>query len=263
MKLKMFFRQIFVITWTDFKQLTFHPLFFLAMGLCCIFISYMFPRELMQFASSYIAPAWQQAPGQTRNIHFDVFVPHVSLVNLLLIFLIPAFSMKLLAEERKNKTFDLLMTVPLSSLQIVLGKYLALILTLILFLIVTMLYPLSTIFFTKIPTGPFLTSWLGLFFLAATYAAAGLFASSLTASVMLSMIMGVIFNISLLLISHGKEFSDNPIFQNVMEYISLSEHFVNFIKGSLVISSLVFFFSCILFFLFLVYKVIEFSRWRS
>ena len=155
------------------------------------------------------------------------------------------------------------MTVPLSSLQIVLGKYLALILTLIFFLIVTMLYPLSTIFFTKIPTGPFLTSWLGLFFVTATYAAAGLFASSLTASVMFSMIMGVIFNISLLLISHGKEFSDNPIFQNVMEYISLSEHFVNFINGSFAISSLVFFFSCIVFFLFLVYKVIEFSRWRS
>ena len=263
MKVKMFFRQTFIITWTDFKQLALHPLFFLALGLCCIFISYFFPRELSQFASSYAAPAFQQVSGQSKNIHFDVFWPHISLINLLLLFLIPAFAMKLLAEEKKNKTFDLLMTVPLSSLQIVLGKYMALLLTLVLFLAVTMAYPLSTALFTDIPIGPFFTSYLGLFLLTAVYAAAGLFASSLTASVMLSMIMGVIFNISLLLVSHGKDFSDNPTFQSVMEYISLSEHFLNFIKGSLVISSFVFFFSCILFFLFLVYKVIEFSRWRS
>ena len=263
MKIKMFFRQIFLIIWNDFKQLAFHPLFFLALGLCCIFISYLFPRELIRFASSYVVPAFQQAAGQTRNIHFDVFVPHISLVNLLLLFLTPALSMKLLAEERKNKTFDLLMTVPLSSLQIVLGKYFALFLTLILFLIVTMMYPLSTVFFTDIPVGPFITSWLGLFLLAAVYASAGLLASSLTASVMLSMIMGVIFNISIWFVSQGKDFSDHPVFQSVMEYLSLSEHLVNFIKGSLVISSFVFFFSCILFFLFLVYKVIEFSRWRS
>ena len=263
MRIKMFFRQTFLITWADFKQLALHPLFFLALGVCCVFISYLFPRELMQFASSYVVPAFQQHAGQTRNIHFDVFVPHVSLINLLLLFLVPALSMKLLAEEKKNKTFDLLMTVPLSSFQIVLGKYFALVLTLILFLAVTMAYPLSTVFFTDIPKGPFFTTFLGLFLLALVYASVGLFASSLTASVMLSMIMGIIFNISIWFISQGRDFSNNPIFQSVMEYLSLSEHFVNFIKGSLVISSFVFFFSYILFFLFLVYKVIEFSRWRS
>ena len=263
MKIKMFFRQIFLIAYTDFKQITFHPLFFMSLGACYILISSLFPRELMQFASSYITPGFQQAPGQTRNIHFDVFIPHIQMINLLLLFLVPTVAMKLLSEEKKNKTYDLLMTVPLSSLQIVLGKYLALILNLSFFLLVAMAYPLSLTFFTDIPEGPFLASWLGLFLLAAVYAATGLFASSLTSSAMLSIIMGVIFNFSIWFVSQGKDFSDNPVFQNVMEYLSLSEHLVNFIKGSLVISSFVFFFSCILFFLFLVYKVIEFSRWRS
>lgn len=263
MKLKVFFRQIFLIAWTDFKQVTFHPLFFASLGICYILVSFFFPRGVKEFANSYNAPAFQQVSNQTHNIHFDVFIPHIQLINFLLFILIPIISMKLLAEEKKNKTYDLLMTVPLSSLQIVLGKYLALLFNVSLFFLVAMAYPLSISFFTDIPEGPFITSWLGMFLLAAVYAATGLFASSLTSSALFSYIMGVIFNFFIWSISQGKDFSDNPVFQNVMGYLSLSDHLVNFLKGSLVISSFVFFFSCILFFLFLVYKVIEFSRWRS
>ena len=256
-----FFRPIFLIARADFRLLTWHPLFLLGAGASCIFISYVFPRELFQFAASYMTPAFG-APGGGRNIHFDVFVPHVSLVNLLLLFFIPAFSMRLLAEEKKNNTFDLLITAPISTLQIVLGKYLALLAALTLFIMVTAVYPLSTGLFVDIPKGPFTATFSGLFLLAAVYGAAGIFASSLTASPWLGVIMGVIFNISLWFISQGKDFSNNPVFQSAMEYLSLSSHFVNFIKGSLVISSIVFFLSCVVFFLFLTHKTIEFNRWR-
>ena len=254
-------RRIFLISWTDFRQSAFHPLSALVLGVCCLFLSYIFPRELFRFAAAYIMPAFQQAPGQ-QNIHAAVFVPHIQLVNLLLLFLVPVFSMKALAEEKKNKTYDLLMTAPLSSLQIVAGKYLALLMIVSVFLLTAMLYPLSVGLFVEIPGGLFFTSWAGLFLLAAVYAAMGLFASALTASSMLSVIMGVIFNLSVWFVSQGKDVSDNPLFRAVMDYLSLPDHLVNFIQGSLVVSSFVFFFSCILFFLFLVYKVLEFSKWR-
>lgn len=261
--MKMFFRQILLIAWTDFKQLALHPLFLSALGLCCLIISYLFPRALFDFASSYVMPTFQQDPNRTGNIHFDVFQNHIALVNMLLLFLTPPLSIKFLVEEKKNNTFDLLMTAPLSSLQIVIGKYLGLLLTLLCFLSVTILYPLSTVFVTEIPLGPFVTSWIGFFLLTAVYAAIGLFASSLTVSVILSVIMGWIFNFSIWFISQGRDFSTHPVFQSIMEYLSLHEHLMNFLKGNLVLSSFVFFFSCIIFFLFLVYKVIEFSRWRS
>ena len=261
-ELKLFWNQSQVIAWQDFKRIGLSPFFFATLSLSFIFLSYLFPRELFKFASSYIVPAFQQGPSQ-GNIHYAVFVPHVSYINLLLLFFIPALSMKLLSEEKKNHTFDLLMTAPLSSLHIVIGKYFALLMILIFFLLMTSIYPFSTAFFTEIPMGPLLTSYLGLFLLSATYAAAGLFGASLTSSSVLGVIMGVILNISLWFISQGRDFSDQPIFLAVMEYLSLGSHLTNFVKGSLVISSFVFFFSCILFFLFLVYKVIEFSRWRS
>ena len=155
------------------------------------------------------------------------------------------------------------MTAPLTSFSIVAGKYLALLMIVASFLLVTLVYPISTSFFTDIPVAPLVTSYLGLFLLASTYAAIGLFSSSLTSSSALSVIMGVILNISLWFISQGKDFSNNPIFVEVIEYLSLGQHLTHFIKGSVVVSSVVFFMSCIFFFLFLVHKVIEFSRWKS
>ena len=260
--LKLFFRQSFVIAWQDFYRIGWSPLFFLFVGLSCIFMSYLFPREVFRFASTYMIPAFQQQGAGTRNIHFDVFVSHISYINLLFLFLVPALAMKLVSEEKKNRSFDLLMTAPISSLQIVTGKYLALLAQLFTFLAISLFYPLIMAFWTEIPVGPLFTSYTGLFLLSALYAAVGLFASSLTSSVVLSVIMGVILNIALWFISQGQDFSNQPIFVSIMEYLSLGQHLTQFIKGSFVLSSFVFFFSFIFFFLFLVYKVIEFERWR-
>jgi len=261
-EIQLFISQSKVIATRDFKQLLFSPLFYVFSGLSCIFLSYVFPRDLFRFASSYMMPMFQQGGGQGRNIHFEVFIAHISYINLILLFCVPVLAMKLLSEEKKNRTYDLLMTAPVSSLQIVLGKYLALILILLLFLLITLVYPLSTTFVTDIPSGPLWTSYIGLFLLTAVYASVGLFTSALTGSLFLCVFIGIILNISLWFISQGQEFS-NPIIRSVMEYLSVSQHLTNFVKGSLVINSFTFFFTLIVFFLFLVYKVLEFSRWRS
>ena len=260
--IKLFFKQTALIAGKDFKGLALNPLFFIWTGISFIFLSYIFPRDLFRFASSYIMPAFGQAPNQGRNIHFDVFVSHVSYINLILLFAVPVFAMKLLAEEKRNRTFDLLMTSPLSSLQMVIGKYVSLLLLLSLFLLLSLTYPLSTGFFADIPIGPLFSSYLGLFFLAAVYGAAGLFASSLSQSLFLSAFIGMILNIGLWFISQGQN-SSNPLLTNIMDYLSFSQHLTNFIKGSLVINSFVFFSSLIVFFLFLVFKIVEVARWRS
>lgn len=260
--IKCFYRQTVTVATRDFNQLCLSPLFFIFTGISCILFSYMFPRDLFRFAASYSMPAFQAGMEQTRNIHFDVFVSHISYINLILLFCVPILTMKLLAEEKKNRTFDLLMTAPLSTAQMVAGKYLALIATLTIFLLVTLVYPLATTLFTEVPIGPLISSYIGLFLLMATYTAIGLFTSSLTSSLFLSVFMGVILNISLWFISQGQG-SQSPFLTATMEYLSLSNHLTNFVKGSVVIQSCAFFITFITLFLFLVYKMIEFSRWKS
>ena len=260
--IRLFFKQMSLVAGKDFKHLALSPLFFIWTGISFTFLSYVFPRELFRFASAYTMPSFGPASSQGKNIYFDVFIAHISHLNLILLFSVPVLTMKLLAEEKQNHTFDLLMSSPLSSLQMVLGKYLSLLMLFALFLLLSLIYPLSTSFFTSIPLGPLFSSYLGLFFLAGVYGAVGLFASSLSHSLFLSAFMGMILNIGLWFISPGQNFKGHPLFTGIMDYLSLSQHLTNFIKGSFVISSFVFFFSLIVFFLFLVFKVVEIARWR-
>jgi len=102
----------------------------------------------------------------------------------LFMFLIPAITMRSLAEERKEGTFELLFTRPLTDWQIVLGKYLASVLLVLFALLPTLVYyfSVSTLGTPQgnIDTGAVIGSYIGLFLLGATFAAIGLFASSIT-----------------------------------------------------------------------------------
>ncbi len=259
---KLFFRQTLLIAGQDFKRLVLSPLFFFWAGISFILLSYNFPRDLFRFASSYALSGFGQPPGQEGNIHFEVFVGHISYINLLFLMTVPIFAMRLLAEEKRNHTFDLLMTSPVSSLQLILGKYLSLLAVILLFLAFSLVYPLSTGFFADLPFRLLLISYLGLFLLALTYCSAGLFASSLTQSLFLSAFIGVILNISFWFLSPPGQAFASPLLTDIMSYLSLVQHLGNFIKGSLAINSLVFFFSLIALFLFLALKTVEMARWR-
>ena len=239
------------IAFKDLKTLVTSPVFFLVATFCSSIWSYIFLRNLSALSG-----------GRSGNVHFDLFFPHFSLVNLIFIFAIPAVTMKLISEERKNKTYDLLLTSPITATQIVVGKFFAAFKAALIIIAISFLYPLSASFFTDISWGPVLSSYLGLTLLTGAYVAVGLFSSSLTESVMLSVIMGVIFNIMLWFLGQGADFSNEETFTSIMEHLSLGQHFINFIKGTISVKSTVFFLSVITFFVFLTQRVVESSRWR-
>lgn len=112
-------------------------------------------------------------------------------------FLVPALSMRLIAEERKTGTWELLRTSPLSLAQILLAKYLALVTLVFLAVLPTLFYGYS-IYQLGDPIGNidlagFFGSWIGLLMIGATFAAVGLFASSLTSQQVVAFVLGVFF----------------------------------------------------------------------
>ncbi len=114
----------------------------------------------------------------------------------LYLFLVPAVTMRLFAEEKKSGTMELLLTHPITVQNIVLSKYLAGLLLVIFSLIPTLVYFLSVWFLGdpqgNIDTGGFWGSYIGLIFLAAVYVAIGLFASSLTDNQIISFIIAAV-----------------------------------------------------------------------
>ena len=110
-------------------------------------------------------------------------------------FLVPALSMRAIAEERKNGTWELLQTSPLSLVQIILAKYLALFALVILAVLPTLLYAYAIAQLGDPPGNldwaGFFGSWIGLIMIGATFAAVGLFASALTSQQVVAFVLGV------------------------------------------------------------------------
>ncbi len=156
----------------------------------------------------------------------------------------------------------LIFTTPVTETQITLGKFLAGLLGAWALIAVSFLYPLSLRVFTPVDWGPLLASYIGLLLVVGCYVSVGMFASSLTESPVLSVVMSLIFNVLLWFVGALSDASQEPMLTKVFEHLNLGTHFVNFIKGSISISSLTFFISVIALMTFLTQRVVESNRWR-
>lgn len=255
-------RGVLTIAKKDFKSLALSPMFFLVTGLSAILWSYVYMRNVFSFAAQSMMSGFQMGGGSQLNIHYTVFMAHISQVNLIAIFAIPALTMRLIAEEKKLRTYDLLLTAPVTATDIALGKFLAAYGAALLLVAISFIYPLGTGLFATFQYPMLLSAYLGLALVIGLYVSVGLFASSLTESVVLSVVMGVIFNLVLWFVSQGAEMTDTQWVSATLEHISIGQQFMGFIKGSVKISALVFLVSFIGLFVFLTQRVIESSRWR-
>jgi ABC-2 type transport system permease protein len=255
-------RGTLTIAWRDFRALVTTPLFYIVAG-CCAFIWGMwFPSFLDQFSKQNQHMMGMEGTG---NVHSSVFAFHISLVNLLLLFAIPAISMKFFTEDKKLNTFDLLLTAPVTSTHIVMGKFLAGVAAVWILVLVSLVHPLSVWFggVSEIPWGPLFSAYFGLLLLTASYVAIGIFASSLTNSILLAVILGFIFNLMFWFVGSATEMTDSPRLIAIFEYLNVGEHFFKgFVKGTIKMTSIVFFLSVIGLNCFLTQRVVESARWR-
>ena len=150
-------------------------------------------------------------------------------------FLIPAISMRTIAEERKTGTWELLRTSPLSLVKIVLAKYLALLALIVLAVLPTLLYAYSVAQLGITPGNldwaGFMGSWIGLLMIGAVFAAVGLFASALTSQQVVAFVLGVFFCFTLYFgfTALADLLSGNAAYW--IEEISLSFHYINLSRG--------------------------------
>lgn len=245
------------------KGFYFSPNFYIVCFLCAAIFSWIYPNVLNKFAMALQTAMYQpDMPKQQLNIHYQVFLPQLNILNLILIFIVPALTMRLFAEEKKLRTFDLLLTSPVTSAQIVIGKYLAALAAIFGICFLSFLYPAMTSLFTKLNWLPLIISFFGIFIVGAVYAAMDIFASSLTQSAVVAYVMAVMFNMSVWFVGIGVEVVDSPLSRQIFEHLSLNQHLISLVEGTIRTSSLIFFASVIFLFCFLCERVVESSRWR-
>ncbi|MFH1075106.1 MAG: ABC transporter permease subunit [Candidatus Firestonebacteria bacterium] len=251
---------IWTITRKELKSFFTSPIGYIVLSLFSMLAGWFFFNHLNRFNSLVAFYQMSQQPDVLNQINLNQFVVvrlFQELLMLLSVFL-PGISMRLFAEEKKQKTIELLFTSPVHTYEIILGKYFSVIIFLCIMLGLTAIYPLI-LFIYGSPgpeLAPIITGYIGLFFVGACILSIGVFASSITENQIIAfastLSISLLFYIIGLLASAG-----GPQIGELLTYLSLKEHFNRLAVAFIDTRTFVYFLSFIFVWLFLTYRAIE------
>jgi ABC-2 type transport system permease protein len=182
------------------------------------------------------------------------------LIPAVFLFVVPAITMRLLAEEKKSGTIELLSTKPLHDAEIVLGKFLAAWALIGIALLPTLVYYITIASIGSVDNGPVIGGYVGLMLMAGVYVSVGLLASSLTDNQIVAFIIGFLFVFILFMLD--KVLMYVPEFMtSVIEYLGVDYHFSNVARGVIDSRDIVYFFSVLGFSLYLCVISLERRKW--
>lgn len=205
----------------------------------------------------------QRASGELERLNLNDFVisPLLHNLSVVLVILIPVISMRTFAEEKRLGTFELLLTSPLRVGEIVAGKYLGALAFVSVMLAGTLVYPMLLLVYGNPEAWIMISGYIGLFLVAATYLAIGLLTSSVTENQIIAAVSCLVALLLLYVINWPADTS-TPTLGAVLHYLSITEHFGEFVKGVIDSRALVYFVSVISAALFLTHRSVESLRWR-
>jgi len=232
----------------------------------------LFKKELMSYFNSPIAYIFIAVFLIVGNwLFFNSFFfaaqtslrGYFSLLPWIFLFLSPAITMRLWAEEKKSGTIEFLLTLPLTDWQVVLAKFFSALIFLFLSLILTLTLPICVSFLGNLDWGPVIGGYLGALLLGGSYLALGLFISSLTKNQIIAFMLGLVACFAAFVIGADFVLVGAPRFVvPVMQFLGLGSHFYNIAKGVIDSKDIIYYLSFIFLFLWLNARVIESRGWK-
>jgi len=183
-------------------------------------------------------------------------------IVLILVFVLPMLTMRLMSEELRSGTIETLMTAPISETEVVLGKFLG---TLVFFLVqlaALLLYPILMAIYGDLDFGLLVCHWIGLLLLGSLYIAVGLFFSTLTKHQVIAVLGSFALLALMTFASHALALQTEGWVKVVLQQLSIRTHFEDFVRGTLDLSHVVFFVTTTALFLFITVKMLETRRWQ-
>jgi ABC-2 type transport system permease protein len=213
-----------------------------------------FERQSMQMAPGQ--------PGSALNVNQMLVSPLLMNATVIMLLVFPLITMRTYAEEKRSGTIELLLTSPITDLQIILGKFLGALALFAAMLAVTLVHMAILFIYGNPEWKPIATGYLGLLLMGGSFLSLGLFISSLTKN---QIVAGMItFSVFLLLwVINWVSTFVGPTAQTVLNYLSITEHFDDFAKGIIDTKHVVYYLSFIATGLFLTMKSVDSERWRG
>jgi ABC-2 type transport system permease protein len=241
------------------------PVAYVIAGVFLFLSGYLFRNILMQFNfwCLQFGQRAQMMGGQmpALNLNEMVVTQFFSVMDFIWLLVIPMLTMRLIAEEKKSGTIELLMTSPLSTAEILLGKFAACLTLYTLIVALTGIYCVILELYGSPDWGPILSAYFGYLLLGGTFIGVGLLASALTENQIVAVLLGFGMLLLLWLIDWSASFA-GPTAAKILQYVSIIEHLKDFQRGVIDTKDVVFYLSFIFLSLFLTSRVLESRRWR-
>lgn len=230
----------------------------------------IFKRELRSYFTGGIGCAYCAVFAVVMNLlykllcldnyssDFTVVFPFMLVVMILLI---PIMTMRIWSEEKKQKTDQLLLTSPVSTTEIVLGKFAAAMCVFLLSIALTLAYPIISAARGTLQADITLGNYVAVILAGAAYIAISQFMSSLTESQIISALLSMLTLSSFFFLNMIFSATKIDIIANIASFLSVITRFANFTKGIFSLSDIVYFISLAALFLFFTSRVIEKRRW--
>ncbi len=181
--------------------------------------------------------------------------------SVTLLFLVPALTMRLLAEEKKTGTLEILMTAPVTEWEVVLAKFAAGWLLYLFVAAPTVIYVIFLRMYGQPDWGPIVTGYAGLALMGSVFVAIGLFASALASNQIVAAMLSFVILLGFWVLGFATQ-DATSVLGKVLAYLSLFEHYDTFRRGILDTKDLIYYISTTALFLFLTVRVVESRRWR-
>lgn len=254
---------IFPIFKRELKAYFVSPIAYVVFGVFLVLSGFFFYNMLLYF--NLRCMQYMQYPsyyGLDLNITEMVVRPLFHNMSIIILLVLPMFTMRLFSEEKRSGTIELLLTAPVTDLEVVLGKYLASLVIYLIMLGLTVLYPVIMAWVGEPDWGPVISGYIGLAFMGASFLAVGLFTSSCTRNQIVAAVLSFGALLLFWVIGWSSEFV-GPTLGKVFSYLSIIEHAEDFVKGIYDTQHIVFYLSFIYLALFLTVRVLESSKWRA
>lgn len=258
-------RNIATIWKREIKGYFYTPLAYVFIGMFSLLMGIMFSSFLQTYMEYTMKSQLGIAPSVTIDRLSEAFYANM---HVILMFVLPFFTMRLFTEESRQNTLVLLLTSPISTWEITLAKFKAAATMLLLQLGVTLIFPVFLVIYSAPgpnggpDLGVIASTYLGLFLAGLSYIGFGLFWSSVTESQLVAVVMSFATNFAFWLLALVGQGTTGWV-QDLFKYLAINEQFMVFAKGTLELKAFVYFLSIIFFSLFLTNRSLESRAWRS
>jgi ABC-2 type transport system permease protein len=245
-------RGVWILCKKELKESFSGPLIYVLSALFCCLMGWLFFNYLVASGHRDLT---------TVSLTNSVLVPTFGNMNFIFLFLAPLLTMRLLSEEKKMHTMEFLFLSQLTTLEIIIGKFLASFLMAAFMLSSTLLFPIVLAMSGYSDWGTVLTSYSGILLSMMAYLSVGLFASSLTENQIVAAVISFCLLLGLMLLVITSQATHNLIVAEIFQYMSTPYHFESFVRGSVRSFNLVYFISFISFFFYATYLSLESRKW--